>query len=260
MFHDIKCHKKFREVGVNLIHIYVCDDSIEFRSIFDQTLKKLAPQFFPKSLEYKIEESVSSSEQLLKRLESKNIDVLFLDIDMPGMNGLDLAKQITKMRKEILIIFVSGYDHYVYQVFEFFPFAYMRKDHILDELPTVLKRIADKFDRDNLVVSLASIHGTVSLDARDVIYIRSDGNYYEVKTQNGVCKCRGTLREAEKLFSGFDLYRIHSAYIVNLNHIQQVNQSEVLVSYEKKALPIAQKRLAGFRSAYAEFTIRSFNL
>lgn len=243
-----------------MIHIYVCDDSIEFRRIFDQTLKKLVPQFFPKALEYKIEDSVGSGEQLLKRLESNNIDVLFLDIDMPGMNGLDLAKQLTKMQKEILIIFVSGYDHYVYQVFEFFPFAYMRKDHILDELPTVLKRIADKFDRDHRVVSLASIQGLVTIDARDVIYIRSDGNYYEVKTQNGICRCRGTLREAEKLFSGFDFYRIHSAYIVNLNHVQQVNQNEVSVSHEKKTLPIAQRRLAGFRSAYAEFTIRSFNL
>lgn len=243
-----------------MIHISVCDDSIEFRRIFDQTLEKLVPQIFPTSLEYKIEDSVGSGEQLLKRLESNDIDVLFLDIDMPGMNGLDLAKRLTKLQKEILIIFVSGYDHYVYQVFEFFPFAYLRKDRILDELPTVLKRIADQFDRDHRAVSLASIHGLVTLDARDVIYIRSDGNYYEVKTQNGVCRCRGTLREAEKLFSGLDFYRIHSAYLVNLNHVQQVNQNEVSVSYEKKPLPIAQRRLAGFRAAYAEFTIRSFNL
>lgn len=243
-----------------MIHIYVCDDSIEFRRMFDQTLEKLVPQCFPKSLEYKIEDSVGSGEQLLKRLESKPVDVLFLDIDMPGMNGLDLAKQLTKLQKEILIIFVSGYDHYVYQVFEFFPFAYLRKDRILDELPIVLKRIADQFDRDHRAVSLASVHGLVTLDARDVIYIRSDGNYYEVKMQNGICRCRGTLREAERVFSGFDFYRIHSAYLVNLSHVQRVNQNEVSVSHEKKPLPIAQRRLAGFRAAYAEFTIRSFNL
>lgn len=243
-----------------MIHICICDDSVEFRKTFRQTLEEMLPRIFPKSLQYEIGDGVDSGEQLLNRLESRNVDVLFLDIEMPGMNGLALAKQITAAQKEIRIVFVSGYEQYVYQVFAFSPFAYLRKDCIPDELPAILKRIADAFDRENRVISLTSVRGTVTLDTRDILYIQSVGNYYELKTQKGVCRCRGTLREVEKRVSAFDFYRIHSAYIVNLYHVQQIRQNEVSVSYEKKALPIAQRRLAGFRTAYAEFSLRSFNL
>lgn len=243
-----------------MIHIYVCDDSIEFRRLFDQTLSKLVPLYFAKSLDYRIEDSVGNGEQLLKRLENKPMDVLFLDIDMPEINGFELAKQIIAKNKDAVIIFVSGYDHYVYQVFEFFPFAYLRKSHILDELPTVLKRISDKYDRDNRTITVASIDGNVKLDTRDIIYIQSEGNYFLVQTNQGTCKCRGTLSQIETLVANLDFYRIHSAYIVNLNHIQKVGQNEVLLSSIKSPIPIAQRRLSGFREAYSAFTIRSFNL
>lgn len=243
-----------------MIHIYVCDDSIEFRRMFDQTLSKLIPVCFSKTLDYKIEDSVGNGEQLLKRMETKPMDVVFLDIDMPEINGFELAKQIIAKNKDVIIVFVSGYDHFVYQVFEFSPFAYLRKSHILDELPSVLMRISDKFDYDNRTVSLLSVAGNIKLDTRNIVYISSEGNYYIVQTIMGSCKCRGALNEIEGFFSNFDFYRIHSAYIVNLNHIQRVGQNEVFVTNLKNPLPIAQRRLSGFRAAYSEFTIRSFNL
>lgn len=243
-----------------MIHIYACDDSIEFRRMFDQTLSKAVLAHFSKTLDYRIYDSVGSGKELIEIMEDKPLDVLFLDIDMPELNGFELAKRITSKNKDAIIIFVSGYDHYVYQVFEFCPFAYLRKSHILDELPSVLKRISDKFDYDNRTISLTSVAGNVKLDSRDIIYISSEGNYYIVQTITGVFKCRGTLNEIEELFSRFDFYRIHSAYIVNLNHIQLVRQNEVLVSNMKRPLPVAQRRLSGFRAAYSEFTMRSFNL
>lgn len=250
----------FLKAGEFMIHIYVCDDSVEFRRIFDQTLDKLIPACFSKDLDYIIEDSVGSGEQLLKRIENKPMDVIFLDIDMPEMNGLELAKKITAINKEALIVFVSGYDHYVYQVFEFFPFAYLRKSHILDELPTVLKRISDKFDYDNRIITVRSINGEIKLDVRNIIFIKSEGNYYYIQTNTNTHKCRGTLNEIETLLSNFDFYRIHSAYIVNFNHIQKITQNEIFVSNQKNSIPIAQRRLSSFRVAYSDFTIRSFNL
>lgn len=244
-----------------MIHIYVCDDSVEFRRIFDQTLKKLVPMIFPESLEWNLEAGSGSGKELLKHINKSNVDVLFLDIDMPEMNGLELARNIVAMKKDTTIIFVSGYDHYVYQVFDLFPFAYMRKDHILDELPHILSRIADKYDRENRTVTLITINGKVFIDEREIVYIQSQNNYYKIKTQGGASLiCRGTLREAEQILLNFDYFRIHSAFIVNMNHIQRIEQSNIFVSNQKSPLPIAQRRLAAFREAYSKFTLRSFNL
>ena len=243
-----------------MVNIYICDDSVDFRQMLGQALKKQIPLIFPDTLKWKIEAEFDSGKELLKHVETNSVDVLFLDIDMPEMNGFELAKQIMIKNKEAVIIFVSGFDNYVYQVFEFFPFAYLRKSHLLEELPAVVKRVSDKYNADNKTISLLSVAGAVKLDVRDIVYIRSEGNYYIVQTKGGSCKCRGTLNEIEEQFSNFDFYRIHSAYIVNLNHIQQVCQNEVILSNENNPIPIAQRRLSGFRAAYSEFTIRSFNL
>lgn len=243
-----------------MIHIYVCDDSAEFRDPFCALLAKLAPECFTPTLAYKIENGVAGGEKLLEVMESEPVDVIFLDIDMPVINGFELAKRITAQNKDAVVVFVSGYDHYVYRVFEFFPFAFLRKSHIAEELPDVLKRISGRFDRENKTISLNSVDGTVKFHTEEITYICSQGNYYVVYTNKGSCKCRGTLSEIEELVCGFDFYRIHSAYIVNLNHIRQVGRNEVLLKGVKVPIPIAQRRLAGFRAAYSEFTIRSFNL
>ena len=240
-----------------MIHIAVCDDSKEFRTSFDRMLRRFCGEIFPGTLSYALETDFRSGEEVLRYTETNSLDVLFLDIDMPDMDGLELAKRLTGSFPDLVIIFVSGYDHFVYDVFEFHPFAFLRKETLSCELPKTLKRLADKLDADSKRVALQTVDGVKTVSAKDVLYITSNKNYYDLHMKNGgVLSCRGTLKHASAVFLPFDFYQIHSAFLVNLDQISRFDKDGVYMGEENKRLPIAQRRLAGFRQAYARFTAK----
>ena len=244
-----------------MLNIAICDDSIEFQRVFDGALKKHLETIFPPTLKYQVLNSFYNSYEVIRYLETGTIDVLFLDIDLPGINGLELAKRLVWKNENTVIVFVSGYDKFVYEVFEFSPFAFLRKDHIFDELPKTISRIAEKFEKKSSDIDLTTTDGLCTICARDILYIKSKGNYYYCYDKSGKeIICRGTLSEAEAIFDRFDFYRVHSAFLVNMHHIQRIEKNDLYVGLFNEKIPIAQRRLADFRKNYAEFTMRSFHL
>lgn len=244
-----------------MLTIAICDDSSEFRRIFKNAIKKLTNEIFPESLQNFVLVDFSQSKKVIDYLETDVIDILFLDIDMPEMNGLELAKQLVWKNADTVIVFVSGYDKFVYEVFEFSPFAFLRKDRIFDELPKTLSRIAEKFDKKSTDVEITTVDGTCTICARDMLFIKSKGNYYSCYDKTGKeLICRGTLSEAEALFCKYDFFRVHSAYLVNLYHIRKIDKNDLFVGLNNEKIPISQRRLADFRKVYAEYTMRNFQL
>ena len=197
----------------------------------------------------------------LEWLKNNSVDIAFLDIDMPGIGGLELAKRMMLKNENTVIVFVSGYDHYVYEVFEFSPFAFLRKDRIFNELPKTLSRIADRFDKANTDVKIMTVDGICTICARDVMYVSTKGNYYTCFFKNDThLTCRGTLNDAEQIFCQFDFIRVHAAFLVNLHHIQKYEKSHLYVGSDSIKIPIAQRRLVEFKQAYAQYTMRSFQI
>lgn len=244
-----------------MIQIAICDDNTEFRRNLDIALQKLCPEIFPKDVSYQLGISLGSGKDVLRYIERKWIDVLFLDIDMPEMTGFELAKQLLEKNPEICIVFVSGYDHFVYDVFEFQPFAFLRKERISLDLPKILHRLADKYDTEKKATKVNTVKGEQEIDTREVLYIKSQGNYYILYLRNGrELSCRGTMRDAEGIFSSYGFFRIHSAFLVNLDHIERLERTCVFVGKENDQLPISQRRLKEFRRAYAAFTMESFSI
>lgn len=244
-----------------MLRIGLCDDSADFRRLFSKTLKELCARIFPAELEYEICGGFGSADEVLSYIEQNEIDVLFLDIDMPKMSGLELAKRLISKNDKTVIAFVSGYDHYVYEVFEFSPFAFLRKDRLKSDLTKTLTRLVQRFTRTKPVIKLSTADGSFSVCPDDVLYVRTKGNYYICVIKNGAeLKCRGTMNDAETLFADCDFFRVHSAYIVNLHHIQRFDRGEIRVGDNCVKIPVAQRRLAEFRAAYAGYNMRSLQI
>lgn len=243
-----------------MFYIAFCDDSIEFRRIFRGALEKYCTNIFPSTLQYEIVNGFDNGNQVLEYLDHDPIDVLFLDIDMPGLTGFDLANKLLLLNKDIIIVFVSSHYSFVFDSFKFAPFDFLRKDKLLDGLPKTISRLSDKLDRANTYVKLQSVVGEITVSARDVVYISVEGNYYICHLNKDKITCRGTLSEAENLFSEFDFIRIHSAYMVNLYQVKGIEKYNVIVGSDYTILPIAQRRIAEFRHKYAKYNARSFHI
>lgn len=243
------------------MNICVCDDDMEFVRVFVNLISFWCESCLPKGVEYNICETFNRALDVIDHLRETKIDVLFLDIDMPEMNGFDLAKRVEEIDSDVMIVFVSGYDHYVFEVFEFFPFAYLRKSKISEELPRVLHRIGDRIVQRDIKMNVYTVEGQLSVAVNDVLYIMSEGNYNIIKRCHGdTLMCRGTLSGIEKKWSEYGFYRVHAAYIVNMDQIQSVRNNALTIGEDKEVIPISQRRLASFRKAYAAFTIRRLDV
>lgn len=244
-----------------MLHIALCDDNLQFLTYFEEMIKNELPAAFPAVADNTQIKPFSSGKELLAYLEASPVDVLFLDIDMPEMSGFDLAKVLTNRTAKPLIIFTSGYDNFVYGCFDFSPFAFLRKSCLEQELPRVLERIAHTFSDAQRQVTLCTRTAEyIHLRIKDILYFESKQNYYTVRCTDGTeHECRGTLSQAEDFVSEYDFYRIHSAFLVNMEYVDRVID-HYFISMKGFEVPVAQKRMAEFRKKYAEYMRRRYAL
>jgi len=182
-----------------------------------------------------------------------------LDIDMPNMSGFDVARKLCKDYPHIKIVFMSAYDNFVYSSFEYYPFAYLRKSHLAKELPKVLKRIVEKMNETNRQLSVLTTDGMKKIDIKSILYVESTRNYFTIHMiHEKEYVCRGTLSSFEREVVGCDFFRIHSAFLVNLEHVEKILENG-FVLVKNETLPIAQKRAKEFKSVYMDFIRRCFN-
>ena len=241
-----------------MLNIVLCDDNAQFLILLESFVRKECKNIIPQDKDFKIGPAFGNGEDVIEYIKNNHVDVLLLDIDMPNLNGFEVARILCKDYKDIKIVFMSAYDNFVYSAFEFYPFAYLRKSHISEELPKVLKRIVEKLHESERQLTLETSEGMKRVDVSSIAYVESKRNYYSVHLVHGKeYTCRGALSDFEKEVSEYDFFRIHSAYLVNLEHIERMlDKGYVLV--KNASLPIAQRRMQEFKKEYMEYIRRHF--
>lgn len=243
-----------------MYNVILCDDNTQFANLLSDVLIKECDKLQSREKIMHVGGIFNSGHALLEYIRKEKADVVFLDIDMPQMNGFDLAKILRYEFENIIIVFMSAYDNFVYNSFEFMPFAYVRKSHMSEELPKVLKRIINKFCEKQRKIIINTTDGDKPIDVRSIAFIESKRNYFICHMTSGRdYTCRGTLSRFENIVSEFDFFRIHSAYLVNLEHVERIlAHGYILVKNE--SLPLAQRRAQEFKKRFMEYTRRDMML
>lgn len=179
----------------------------------------------------------SSGEEFLE--SGEKTDVLLLDIDMPGMSGMDVASSLADEETDTLIVFVTAHDELVYDSFKYHPFAFVRKTYLREELSGVLKDCRLKIDKKNKHYVFKSGFETVSLPLGEILYFESFANYLTVKTNTLEYKTRSTISGAQSELENNDFLRIHKGFLVNLEHVKTVKTDELLLDNDE-TLPIGK--------------------
>ena len=240
-----------------MFNIIFCDDNSQFLVLLKNVVQRECEKLVPAGEDFQVGPAFGSGEAVIDYIKNNHVDVLLLDIDMPTLNGFEVAKFLCKEYKNIKIVFMSAYDNFVYSAFEFYPFAYLRKSHISEELPKVLKRILLKLKETESQLNLLTTKGIKSIDINAITYIESSRNYFLVHLIHGrEYTCRGTLAEFEKNVGKFDFFRIHSAYLVNLEHVERMLEKGYVLVHNT-SLPVAQRRMQEFKKAYMDYIRRS---
>ena len=125
-----------------MINVIVCDDE---EKILHRIVELVEKKFLENNILCEVR-APADSRELIKIMEEDIVDVLFLDIDMPYYNGMDIAGYINKNKLKTMIIFVTSHDALVYQTFEYRPFGFVRKSYVDEEITQLIKRIAAELD------------------------------------------------------------------------------------------------------------------
>lgn len=242
-----------------MIRVIFCDDNSQFLSILPTQVRKECQKYIFRGEDIVIGPALGSGEEAINYIKAHHVDVLFLDIDMPNMSGFDVARKLCKDYPHIKIVFMSAYDNFVYSSFDYYPFAYLRKSHLKEELPKVIERIVEKMNETDKQLTVLTTEGMKKINVQSILYVESTRNYFTIHLiHSKEYVCRGTLSSVEKEFEGCDFFRVHSAFLVNLEHVEKILENGyVLVKNE--TLPIAQKRAKEFKRVYMDYIRRCFN-
>ncbi len=242
-----------------MFNIIFCDDNSQYLESLTAYVQKECSVIVPEGLDFSIGPAFRSGQKVLQYMGEHHVDVLLLDIDMPGMIGFDVARIICKEYPHVKIVFMSAYDNFVYSSFEYYPFAYLRKSYISKELPTVIKRIVEKMNETERQITLMTTLGIKKVDISSILYVESNRNYCTFHLiHNKEYVCRGTLATFEKEVMSYDFFRIHSAFLINLEHVDRILEKG-FVLVKNVTLPIAQRRLQEFKKTYMDYIRRCFN-
>ena len=204
------------------MRIAIVDDDQLFLEEIEKCVRLVCDQF---SHEYKIK-CYESPMLLVDEDDFSGVDIVLLDIDMPGINGIELAAQINKNRRsEIIpyIIFVSAMDNLVFEALKQFPYSFVRKSHLQDIKKCIANIYAKRQVSPVYAVKIGRTTKLVELDK--IIYLEKQGNYVNFYTIEGVLQERSLIDNKYKDLSQYGFVRPHVGAIVNPKYISDINSN-----------------------------------
>lgn len=234
-----------------MVKIAICDDEKNIRTYLSALVRK-------QGIGCEITEYATAGDYLASGVE---YDILFLDIELEcpeqNMDGMKMARQIRSMEdtKQPIIIFVTGYEKYVYDAFDVGAFQYLLKPVDEQKFADVFRRAAEQAatsaeqDKKVLMIQYGSTGKTIPLS--DIYYMESQNHKIAVHMKDGVLEYYAKMSDLEEELQG-QFCRVHKGYLINLCYVDEYNKTEVTLTNGDRLL-ISKYKYEDFVKAYLRF-------
>lgn len=210
-----------------------------------------------------ISDSFTDPKDAISAINYLKPDCVFLDIEMPEMDGFQLLKSLEYRDFELII--TTAYDNYAIKAFKESAIDYLLKPIDTDDLLKSVEKIKKNKEKNSLgselkkaleniipkntinKVSLPLSGKTVYVNSEDIIYCKSDGNYSEVFLKGSQSEVLSKkLKEVEQLIHNSNFFRVHNSYLVNINYIKEFVKSDgqYLVLEQGVSIPVSRSKRA----------------
>jgi two-component system response regulator LytT len=197
-----------------------------------------------------------SARQALELARELTPDVVFLDVEMPGLSGVEAAPLVRERTDPPAVVFVTAHERYAVDAFAVEAFDYLLKPVDPERLARVVERLRERSVENVLPVervAVVSRGGTELLDYDQVHYAQADGDYSRVHTYDRSYLCTASLGELEEKLPAGRFARIHRSYLVNLSKVAGVRRASPeklrlqLADAEKTELDVARRQARQLR-------------
>jgi DNA-binding LytR/AlgR family response regulator len=180
---------------------------------------------------------------------ASQLDVVFLDIEMPELNGIETGKLLKAKNPNCHIILATSKTEYYKDGFKIDALRYVTKPFEQDELMEALQAVMKTYIGSELI-SLYDSRTLVEIPHRAIAYIAAFDSYVEFVLKNRIIRTQLSLNELEKVMNKRIFFRIHKKYIVNMLHIENYRDGIVMIGTEK--MTVARRKKKEFERAYME--------
>lgn len=228
-----------------MLRIAIVDDE----KVIREQIKKLIEK---KQTECVID-TYSTGGELLR--SGKHYDIVFLDIQMEGMNGIDTARALRKKADSTVLIFITGIKEYVFDAFDVAAFHYLIK-------PIEERKFGEVYDRAVIEVNKQKKQGSnplfiktrnrnVTLEQNKILYIESRAKKVEIHTKTDIVEAYAAISELEKQLIG-NFYRSHRGYLVNMAFIVEYSGDSITLNNGETVL-LAKEKYSEFVKVYLRY-------
>ena len=233
-----------------MVKIGICDDQPEMRKPLRQILEQVLQL---QGVEYLIYES-ESGEELTAGISCLDIDILFLDIEMRSLDGIETAKLLRRKGMKGIIIFITAYPDFVFQGYEVHAFHYILKPYRKEKIEEVLRQALHELDlskeRYFVIEQKARV---IRIPLSQTIAFKSDRRKVEALLEEDFVAFYGRIDEVcRELPSCF--IRIHNRYIVNLNYVTTLERDRCILG--SRSFPVSRAFRQELETAFARAMLK----
>ncbi|MGF7057583.1 LytR/AlgR family response regulator transcription factor [Brassicibacter mesophilus] len=223
------------------ITIVICDDDKTHVDIIKEYIHRI-----DLNCDIRIIETYSG-EEVQELLNENNIDIAFLDIEMRGLNGIEVGKKIRYTYEKAIIVFLTGYKHYALDAFQIDSFQYIikpitfEKFHILMEKILVRWNEIKAYENKDKVFSIKTKQGIIYLKYQDIYFFERKGKKIYVYSKSGTYEFVDSLKSIMSRLETSTFLRCHNGFIVNSDKILNIDKNEIIFNNIKQSIPISRK-------------------
>lgn len=231
------------------LNIAICDDEKYYRNYVENVVRDY---LIKEDVLFQIELFVNGEAFCEKEENIQKFDIIFLDIEMDGMNGMETAYFIREKNPEIDIVFITVTSDYVFEGYNVRAVRYIMKKEIDKSLTDCLANIIKTRKCSGHRMEFPFVGGKRIILLDDILYIESCSHKLQFRRKGEILYMYGQINELESKMSGFSFVRCHQSFLVNLGHIEQINNYLICLS-DGSEIPISRPRYPEVKQRYLQY-------
>ena len=239
--------KKKRHGACFTMKLMICDDNAAFARELRRRIEDICAYE-----DWPLDCLIFEKPQDVLNADLYGVKAAFLDIEMPGGNGIELAKQLRIKYPEMILVFVTAYIEYAPSGYKVDAFRYLLKSKVDEELREILEGIRERLYNSSDVVSLRTHDGDCVLPLKDVLYFEGTAQRMvlaHVMGHEGPVTRQGKLSALEESLSGKGFLRIQKSFLVNMTHLRRISGYRAFISNGKE-LKVSELNYSKIREQY----------
>ena len=223
------------------MRIAICDDEelyrVELKTILDKLLI---------NVDYNID-TFDDGNRLVESFKALPYDILFLDIEMPAVDGITLAKSLRAMSEKVFIVFLTSHVEYAIEGYEVNALRYLTKPVDIEKLKEVIRYVQEKQGASRQLI-IKEDGEELLININDVIYLESMNQNVRIVTTQGEHVIRYNIGDFEEQLKNDGFFRSHRGYLISLAKVKKLSKNDVIMEGDV-ILPVSRSNVKALKDA-----------